>query len=202
MSYRRQFENALAHRNMILEDIKSFTESVLLDIVDCEMRVSDGLAKTGDGTGRGTDVPDPTQRAALRLAGKEETLNPDGTVKYEAEPDTWQETEADPVAEAIRECLGSLAEAAGALKQAKRKIPVITDAGARLRNRENSIDQCGCCDKDVLGTRDDRLKAGFCSACYEAWRRTRFSDRFVFVRERAAELKRQKAMGNAKTAGA
>lgn len=192
MGYRRQFESALAHRNAIVEDIKAFTESVLLDIVDCDMRIADGLSRTGDNTGRSGDVSRPTERAALRLAGKEEELNPDGSVKREAEPDTWEEYERDPVAEAIVECLANLAEAAGHLKQAKRKIPVITDAGAKLRNRKDSIDQCLCCDTDVLGTREDRLKAGFCAACYEAWRRTAFSDRFVFMRDRRVKLKEQK----------
>lgn len=190
----------MAHRNAIIEDIKAFTESVLLDLVDCDMRIADGLSRTGDGTGRSGEVSRPTENAALRLAGAEERRDEYGNLKP-AEPDTWEEHEADPVAEAILECLGALAEAAGALGKAKRKIPVIIDAGARLRGRSDSTDQCQCCDRDVLGTRDDRLKAGFCHECYEAWRRGGFGDRFAFMRDRRAHLKRQKVVGHAKTAG-
>lgn len=194
MSYRRAFEDAIRNRDSILEDIKSFTESVLLDIVDCEMRIADGLARSGDAVGgRSGDVSRPTERAALRLAGREEEYDEEGNVKREAEPDTWVENERDVVGEAILEFMVELKEAAAHLRIARRKIPVVVDAGARLRGRKDSIDQCLCCDRDVLGTREDRLKAGFCEACYKAWRRLGMPDRFAFIRDRRLMLRRAKA---------
>jgi hypothetical protein len=186
---------AMYRRDVIARVVKLLDNSTVIDMLDCEDLIADGLSRSGDTSGvRSGDVNRPTEAAALRLAGAEERTLEDGTV-VPAEPDTWTERERDVVAEAIHEALAAMGEAAGALLIVERKLPVIVDAGAKLRERESSIQQCKACDRDVLGTRDDRLKAGYCEACYKAWSRAGMPDRFMFERDRP------KRAGDRKIAG-
>jgi hypothetical protein len=62
---------------------------------------------------------------------------------------------------------------------------VVLKAADSMRGRQSSLQGvCAACGRDVAGTDIDRLRAGFCSACYQAWLRAGRPDRPRFEKAR------------------
>lgn len=143
--------------------------------------VRDGFPSSTGGGIHGSDVSRPTEASAL--VG----LPPEAEPGQEAQPDDWsRRAPADPVGDAIDEVFALLSEALGLLMAADDQRGYILAVGKE--GRPSSLASCGACSRDVLCQPDDRLRAGFCEACYKAWTRGGRVERTVFVRERRAEL--------------
>lgn len=97
---------------------------------------------------------------------------------------TW----ADPVGDAISEIFTTMAEAVGLLLVIDDQRGYVLATGDDKRGRVSSLGSCSCCARDVACTPDDRLRAGFCEACYRAWTRASRPERGAFIRDRRAEL--------------
>lgn len=95
---------------------------------------------------------------------------------------TW----ADPVGDAIAEIFTTMAEALGLLLVIDDQRGYVLAVGKE--GRASSLTSCSCCARDVLCQPGDRLRAGFCSACYSAWIRASRPERAEFIRDRRAAL--------------
>ena len=136
--------------------------------------VTDGFP-AGGGAGRSSDVSRPTEKAALI-----HNRTTDGK-------DVWV-PDRDPILLACAELFAGLSEASGIIARVdKQRLYVLTSA-ERAEGRVSSLQgQCGACGRDVSGASNDKLKAGYCGACYVAWHRADYPDRHAFeVSRRAA----------------
>ena len=68
----------------------------------------------------------------------------------------------------------------------KNVVGSITSSDPDEKQRSSGV--CLACDRVVPGTETDRLRAGFCSACTMAKKRSGITDRAAFVRHRKAQL--------------
>lgn len=59
---------------------------------------------------------------------------------------------------------------------------------AERKVRRPGSGPCGACGRIVAGTSNDRLRSGWCAACYQAWVRADRPDRGLFERRRWQEL--------------
>lgn len=152
---------AIEQRARLLELLKRLSPEVLEEL-DRRARfvvAPDGFGSaTGSDGVRGSGVSRPVEAAVV---ARGERVVP------------------DPVGEQIRNLFGALAEAAGVLGPASRWLDYLGAYGDRPGvARESSLQgDCLACGRAVAGTPQDRLKTGFCQACYEAWRRFQVGDR-------------------------
>lgn len=141
----------------------------------------------GGGSGRGSDVSRPTERAAQQ--------------RIDDAP------QADPIGAQIRMVLAALSEAAGVLAPVDRWLRHLDAYGDQAVVRDRSRDgDCKCCDRVVTGTPADRLRGGYCDACrkaYERWCAERpvegdpAAHRLEFEQARRAKLAAQVELGAA-----
>lgn len=90
------------------------------------------------------------------------------------DPDTW-ESPPDPTLEVLGELFAGMAEALGILRAVDRRRayllalgPGAGDGEARRKLRAGE-GECRCCERVVTGTPNDRLKSGYCPACWTAY---------------------------------
>lgn len=119
-----------------------------------------GFAQTGSTS---------TERAALRLAAESDEDAAAGG--RSVRPDTWAETERDLAGDVIRGLVTSIAEVGGILENVDRCRKVIFSIEGRHHGRESTVVNCPLCTGLVTNVGEDRIKAGYCPACYTAWRR-------------------------------
>jgi len=103
-----------------------------------------------------------------------------------------QETD-DFLKQQLKEIFGTMSEISGHCKRIHRMRSVVINAGAKLKNRQSTLSQCQCCERDVLNTPDDRIVSGYCGACLKAWDRAGRPDRLPFEINRRNELKAKRA---------
>ena len=78
----------------------------------------------------------------------------------------------------IRDVFAGLAEVASLAAQVDRKATNVLTVGDRARGRQTSLQgDCGACSRPVAGVETDRLRSGYCSACYSWWCRAGRPDR-------------------------
>lgn len=81
-----------------------------------------------------------------------------------------------------------LAQCAGLAVAILRRLDFITHQEARERGRQHTGGDCGACGRYCSNAPDDRIRSGYCAACYHAWRRTDEGsgrmDRLAFERSR------------------
>ena len=69
---------------------------------------------------------------------------------------------------------------------------LIDNRGDARYGRQSSVTDCLCCEVTVTGVGEDRIKAGYCPACYKAWERYRAQVaepvHELFRRHRRAEM--------------
>ena len=64
----------------------------------------------------------------------------------------------------------------------------------RERHKDNYIQHCEACEREVAGTSNDRIRSGYCASCYNVWIREGRPSRVEFEsRRRDANRKRAKA---------
>lgn len=131
--------------------------------------VADGLQSAGGEGVSGSPQSTATERAALRLASpSEEEAAERG---QEVKPDTWQEREPDPAADALNELLSNIAHAALLMGDADGCRKYVLSIESRERGRQSTVDSCQLCGAVVTNVGEDRLRSGYCCGCYSAWKR-------------------------------
>lgn len=179
---------AKRHRDELVRLLKLLDDATLDDL---ERRgrylpIPDGMPAGGAGGGRGSEVSRPTEQAA--------------TARVLLAPP------ADPIARLITGIFARLGEASTALAPLEHSLQVVRGYGATAERRESSLQgDCLCCQRPVAGSDIDRLKAGFCPACYTAWLRARNErpdlDRGRFILERRQALADREAATAPRHAG-
>ena len=110
-----------------------------------------------------------TERAALRLASESEE---DALAHLRAvQADLWRERERDPAADALRELVTDVSLIAQYAENVDNCRKLVLSIQGRRYGREATVDNCGLCGGLVTNVAEDRIKAGYCVACYTAWRR-------------------------------
>jgi hypothetical protein len=176
---RRQYDAACRHRHIIREFLNGhdndkpkhpLSETVLADLIRRAREPATDAYAQGEG-GRGNDISNPTLAAVTRHAG----------ARNDQDTDLWDEPD-DHVRAAILEVLGALAEAAGIIRLADKRLAFINTIPT---GRINSLaGECQACQRPVAGGTADPLRSGYCNACRMAWDRAGKPDRPTFERER------------------
>lgn len=83
---------------------------------------------------------------------------------------------------AVDTSLAVIEHALGEIRTELSRLAARALAGVE-RQRTNMVD-CAACERPVAQTPTDRLRAGYCAACYRAWLRDGRPDRFTFERSR------------------
>ena len=155
-------DKILKARDRALEVLNSLTDA---DLREFERRsefdaTGDGFGD-GNSGGRSSDVSRPTERVALA------TLEP----RHYSDPQMV-------AIEIIRNETLAMRVSAIRIERAKSVIQHITDG---RRGREVTLGTCNACERtDVANTGSDRIKAGYCPACWTAWCRQGRPDRLAF----------------------
>lgn len=156
--------------------------------------VADGFPTGTGGVGRGT-TQTATERAALRLASPSEEEAAERGL--EVRPDTWEEREPDPVADALRELTTNADAAQTYMHDARQCRDFVISVEARIRGKQSSANTCSLCDVVVTGVGEDRLRSLYCPACFSAWRRAGYphehAERRKFEGERQKFLAKKQA---------
>ena len=156
-------------------DLLSGFDEPVLDELQRVSRIGVGVdgwrAGQGKGSG-GTDISDPTGQAVIARQGR---------------------IMGDPRGEAIEAVVKHLAEARRSAIRASRALAVFHNLGESERGRVVSIGECKACAELVPGSQNNRLKAGYCPACYSAWRRSADANgarlpHHIFEKERRVAL--------------
>lgn len=155
--------------------------------------MSDGDVHGGFGQRVGSSTL--TERAALRLASEDdETAERHGR---DVQPDRWEDHERDLAADLLRELVSDVARLALHADNIDncRKVLLSIEGKGRRSDAAQPIGNCPLCAQMVTGIGEDRIKAGYCPACYSAWRRAGAPrdpvERGQFERARLAQLKRE-----------
>lgn len=191
MSYSRIVDDAIRHRDRIRELAQRLTDSTIEDFARRGQHrpAGDGYPTSSRGGGaHSSEVARPTETAAVRLGAKADEDVADGE---EVQPDTWEEHELDLVAKALDDAFAQLAEMAGVAKAMTRKLDFVVSVYAKANQRAAGAGDCQACDRVVTGTPNDRLRAGYCAACYMAWDRAGRPDRVAFEATREAAPNRR-----------
>lgn len=112
----------------------------------------DGFGRGGGESVSGGSVARPTEQAAIA--------------------ELLDDPHGDPVRESISELFSRMGDACGALLAVDRKRRYVLAAGDAARGRQSTVGACARCDRTVTGVGSDRVKSGYCPACYQAWLRT------------------------------
>ena len=150
------------NRDRIAEALSMLPDDVLREIERRSQEVAgnDGFGSGGDHV-HTQDVSRPTESVALSLVeGK---------------------TASDPQMVAfviISQELLAMRTSAIRVERAVTLVKHITDG---RRGREVTLGTCNACGRsDVANTGSDRIKSGYCPACYTEWRRQAQPDRLAF----------------------
>lgn len=91
----------------------------------------------------------------------------------------------DKIHEHTQQAIASLTEAAGHLAVIERRLDLIDTISTPTPAADTAgTGSCQACDEHCPGTGEDRLRSGFCPACFKAWCRAGRPDRFTFKRDR------------------
>jgi hypothetical protein len=80
---------------------------------------------------------------------------------------------ADEVIAALSEAVAEVSEAHGLMRRVDKRLVFAKAVGESHRGRQASGGDCLCCQDFASGAPQDRLRAGFCNACWVAWSRFR-----------------------------
>ena len=129
-----------------------------------ETAAPDGFPSGGDGTGRASSTTSGTERAALQRFGR---VRPDATYLAFL---------------SMRNNLDKVWEQLIRIEDAWISVQV---SDAQKRERQTSLAICEACGRDdVTNVGEDRIRSGYCPACYQAWNRAGRQDRVVFEQSR------------------
>lgn len=91
---------------------------------------------------------------------------------------------ADTQYEALMALCGHLRSVSDEIRSAGENVRFLIHVGADKEGRESTLTDCRACDRPVAGTERDRLRSGYCSACFAAWGRAGHPDRLAFESRR------------------
>jgi hypothetical protein len=75
----------------------------------------------------------------------------------------------DPVFDAVKELAQTLNDISSLSDRVDRLVRFVTEDAERAKVA--LIHYCGACEREVTGTKSDRIKSGYCEACYRQWLR-------------------------------
>lgn len=129
---------------------------------------ADGYPASSMGSGVQAQSPDTsTESAALRgYPGPKDSEDDGGGPDPATRPET-----PDAVLAALTEAVAEVSEAHGLMRRVDRRLVFAKAVGESHRGRQAEGADCLCCDTFVSGAANDRLRAGFCPACWTAWGR-------------------------------
>lgn len=142
-------------RDRALEVLKRFTDDALRTV---EYRSTltdqpDGFSDGKSGDGDGGDVSDPTGNAVLKLV--------EGTGGVDPQQVSCERIDA---------AFGAMWRS---LEEAERSWDVILNVSESIRGRQTTLGTCQACLRaDVPNMGNDRIRSGYCPACFKAWCRT------------------------------
>ena len=87
-------------------------------------------------------------------------------------------TPQDPIFDAVKDLAHILSNIADLSQKADDRIRFITDTTSRIKDVQ--VIHCEACLREVAGTKSDRLRSGYCQACYQAWYREGMGYRLTF----------------------
>ena len=96
------------------------------------------------------------------------------------------DTSNDPIYEAVRTIALTLNDIATLSQLIDQQIRYVTEGAER--QKESTIVYCQACDREVAGTPKDRIRSGYCMACYARWTRQGRPYRATFEAEISKEL--------------
>lgn len=127
----------------------------------------DGYPRSSmNGSVRGGDVARPTETAVTGPPCDCE----EGKCPHVA-PIDRPPSESDIVAVWVEEALDRLRELGKLITQEADLTSLIVNRGDKRYGRQATGDYCDACARFVTGAVDDKLKRGYCAACYRAWLR-------------------------------
>jgi hypothetical protein len=92
---------------------------------------------------------------------------------------------ADPIYDSVKELAVMLSNIAELAQRIDERVAYITDTKTRIKEAE--IVNCQACLRECGGLKD-RVKSGYCQACYMAWYRLGMPYRATFELQRREEL--------------
>lgn len=165
---RGQFVWAKRNRDSALKFLQGLTDERLAEFFRrCEETSAiDGYGRGQSDTGRVStgEVSSSTESAALALL--------EGTPL------------ADVQYEALTAMCVHLRTVSDEIRAATENARFLLHVGAEKEGRESGLTDCRACARPVSGTPKDRLRSGYCQACYAAWDRSGRPDRLVFEQGR------------------
>ena len=93
---------------------------------------------------------------------------------------------ADPIYDSVKELAVMLSNIAELAQRIDERVAFITDTKSSIK--ELVVVYCEACQREVAGTVSDRIRSGYCQACYQAWRREGMPSRYQFELQRREEL--------------
>jgi len=144
-------------RNRALNTLNKLNETIINDLVRRASSRATSDAKP-DGPRTKGAVSNPTLNAVIRsMSG----TNPQ-----------------DPIFDAVKDLAHILSNIADLSRKADDRIRFITDTTSRIKDVQ--VIHCEACLREVAGTKSDRLRSGYCQACYQAWYREGMGYRLTF----------------------
>ena len=144
-------------RNRALNTLNKLNETLINDLVRRASTRATSDAKP-DGPRTKGAVSNPTLNAVVR--------NMSGN------------TTQDPIFDAVKDLAHILSNIADLSQKADDRIRFITDTTSRIKDVQ--VINCEACLREVAGTKSDRLRSGYCQACYQAWYRSGMGYRLTF----------------------
>ena len=144
-------------RNRALNTLNKLNETLINDLVRRASTRATSDAKP-DGPRTKGAVSNPTLNAVVRsMSGN---------------------TTQDPIFDAVKDLAHILSNIADLSQKADDRIRFITDTTSRIKDVQ--VINCEACLREVAGTKSDRLRSGYCQACYQAWYRSGMGYRLTF----------------------
>lgn len=93
--------------------------------------------------------------------------------------------QADPVGKAAKDIERELHEMRRRVEILVQQLDFVLNP--RDRHKDNVIIHCAACEREVAGTTNDRIRSGYCQACYREWLRQGKPNRGHFEATRRPE---------------
>lgn len=173
-----QVEHAIWLRDAMIQTLHDLDDDTIDDLVRRgeHLADSDGYPAGGNtGSSSGT-VSRPTENAVLAHYAH----------VGDDEHDVRRST-SDPTGATIRQLFAELAHAKGLVDGVARRRNLVLGTAAKA-DPDHRGGTCRCCRKHVTGAGEDRIRSGYCPACYQAFVRAGRPDRSDFEHTRRAEL--------------
>ena len=149
-----------------------------------------GAGGNGEGRSKGTHA-DPVLALVERKEGcpVDERGEP---LPVRITADEWRDAEVDRIADLVERLYAEAQIVDNAMRRLEGLKRLIDNRGDARYGRQSSVTDCLCCEATVTGVGEDRIKAGYCAACYKAWQRYQVQHtepvHELFRRHRRAEM--------------